>query len=108
MERCLTMRWGDCTSTQIAQLELERRVGLVPVGATEQHGPHLPTDTDTRIAAALCDAVAAAVPHTIVLPAIAIGRSLGHATTFPRTISPVPRALAVLLLPGAAWAAHSR
>src|SRR5699024_3397844 len=39
---------------------------LVPIGATEQHGPHLPLDTDTRIAAALaaraahrCDALLA-------------------------------------------------
>jgi creatinine amidohydrolase len=47
------MRWGDYTSTQIAGLGLDRRVGLVPVGATEQHGPHLPTDTDTRNALAI-------------------------------------------------------
>jgi mycofactocin system creatininase family protein len=30
---------------------------LVPLGSVEQHGPHLPLDTDTRIAAAVADAV---------------------------------------------------
>lgn len=33
-----------------------RPILLVPVGAFEQHGPHLPLDTDTQIAVALCDA----------------------------------------------------
>src|ERR1700754_1957318 len=101
------MRWGDCTSTQIARLGLDRRVGLVPVGATEQHGPHLPTDTDTRVAAALCDAVTAAVDNTIVLPPIAGGWSLGHGTPFPGTLSLFPEELARLLFRYAEFSAHS-
>jgi creatinine amidohydrolase len=66
------MKWGSGTSSFLGRANLATYVGLVPVGATEQHGPHLPTDTDTRIAAALCDAVTAAVENTIVLPPVAI------------------------------------
>jgi|ERR1700744_5759756 len=100
-------RWGEYTSTQIAQLDLGDRVGLVPVGATEQHGPHLPTDTDTRIAQAICDAAAARCDATIVLPAVAIGCSLGHGTTFPGTLSLFPEELARLLIRIAEWSALS-
>jgi creatinine amidohydrolase len=101
------MNWGSSTSTALGQANLATYVGLVPVGATEQHGPHLPTDTDTRIAAALCDAVATVVRDTIVLPPIAIGCSLGHGTTFPGTISLFPEELARLVFRYAEWSAHS-
>jgi creatinine amidohydrolase len=101
------MRWGELTSTQIGQLGLDRRVGLVPVGAVEQHGPHLPTDTDTRVAQAICDAAAGRCDATIVLPPIAIGCSLGHGTTFPGTISLFPDELAGLLIRYAEWSALS-
>lgn len=101
------MRWGTATSSALGKADLAAYVGLVPVGATEQHGPHLPIDTDTRIAAALCDAVSDAVEHTIVLPPIAVGCSLGHGTTFPGTISLFPEELARLLFRYAEWSAHS-
>ena len=56
-------------------------VGLVPVGATEQHGPHLPTATDTIIASALCDQVSART-GALVLPAIPVGASYGRPLEF--------------------------
>ena len=41
------------SETWPAVAEMAPRVVLVPVGSCEQHGPHLPLDTDTRIAVAL-------------------------------------------------------
>ncbi|TAK70459.1 MAG: mycofactocin biosynthesis peptidyl-dipeptidase MftE [Actinomycetota bacterium] len=53
---------------------------LVPVGSTEQHGPHLPLATDTLIAVALAQRVAAAGrAGCLVAPALSYGASGEHA-----------------------------
>jgi creatinine amidohydrolase/Fe(II)-dependent formamide hydrolase-like protein len=67
-------------------------VGLVPVGATEQHGPHLPTGTDTIIATAVCD-LASEATGAPVLPAIPVACSYGHGTLMPGTLSLTPNLL---------------
>lgn len=51
---------------------------LVPVGSLEQHGPHLPLDTDTAIAEAVARGVAAQLPGTWVAPALSYGSSGEH------------------------------
>ena len=51
----------------------------VPIGSTEQHGPHLPLSTDTDIAIALCDRLAAARADVLVAPVLAYGSSGEHA-----------------------------
>jgi mycofactocin system creatininase family protein len=56
-----------------------RRVLLVPVGSVEQHGPHLPLDTDTRIAVAVTSGAAASREDVAVAPPIAFGSSGEHA-----------------------------
>ena len=58
----------------------------VPLGATEQHGPHLPLGTDTDIAVALADRLACARPGVVAAPALAYGSSGEHAS-FPGTLS---------------------
>lgn len=65
------------------------RVCLLPVGAIEQHGPHLPCDTDSLIAQSVCDA-AAAKAGCLSLPVLAYGCSFGHAEAWPGTLSLTP------------------
>jgi len=60
------------------QLEGTSPTVVAPIGSTEQHGPHLPLDTDTRIATAVADAIVAALRGSgspVVAPAIAYGAS---------------------------------
>jgi creatinine amidohydrolase len=75
-----------------------RRVLVVPVGATEQHGPHLPLTTDTDIAVALAEGLAAAsAEQVVVAPAIAYGSS-GEHQAFPGTLSIGAPAIELLLI----------
>jgi creatinine amidohydrolase len=67
-------------------------IGLVPTGALEQHGPHLPLGTDTRIAEALAREAAERVREPVlVTPVVHAGRS-DHHTAFPGTVSVPERA----------------
>ena len=88
-------RWADATWP-------ERAAGgavalLVPLGATEQHGPHLPLDTDTRIATAVADRVAAGRPDAAVAPALPYGAS-GEHQGFAGTLSIGHEALTTVLV----------
>ena len=78
-----------------------RPVLLVPVGSTEQHGPHLPTGTDTRVAQEVADGVAAAVAGgglaTVVAPAVSYGAS-GEHEHFAGTLSIGHEALEALIV----------
>jgi len=63
------------------------RVVLIPVGAIEQHGPHLPVDLDNRIVTWLCDEAARRRPDLIMsVPPIHYGFN-EHNMGFPGTIS---------------------
>ena len=67
--------------TELAELTWtalpDRPVVLVPVGSTEQHGPHLPLETDTLIATAVARRLAADLDG-FVAPAVSIGASGEH------------------------------
>jgi mycofactocin system creatininase family protein len=74
-----------------------RPVLLVPLGSVEQHGPHLPLDTDTRIAVALAHGLAERRTDVVVAPAVAYGASGEHAG-FPGTLSIGTEALTTVLI----------
>ena len=70
---------------------------IVPLGSLEQHGPHLPLDTDTRIAVAVARAAAAGRTGVAVAPPVSFGASGEHAA-FPGTLSIGTDALTELLV----------
>jgi creatinine amidohydrolase len=72
----MIVRLGDLTWPEAAE---GRRVLVVPVGSVEQHGPHLPLDTDTRIATAVAQAVCEDDPARVLGPPITYGASGEHA-----------------------------
>jgi creatinine amidohydrolase len=74
-----------------------RRLLVVPLGSLEQHGPHLPLNTDTRIAAAVASRACAGRAGAALAPAVPIGASGEHAD-FPGTLSIGTAALTVLLV----------
>ena len=82
------------TSPQIAESGVE--IAILPIGATEQHGPHLPICTDARIAEAVA-AGAADRLGAFLLPAIAYGNSEVHAG-YRGSISIQPETLQALVL----------
>jgi mycofactocin precursor peptide peptidase len=85
-----TAHWPDVESGP-------RRVLVVPVGSLEQHGAHLPLDTDTRIAVAVAERACAGREGVGLAPPIAIGASGEHAD-FPGTLSIGHVALSILLV----------
>ncbi len=81
--------WRELATTDFARIDPERTVALLPVAATEQHGPHLPLATDSLINAGIVGAAMQRLPATasvLVLPALEIGDSLEHAS-FAGTLS---------------------
>ena len=81
--------WQDLTTTDLARVDPLRTIALLPVSATEQHGPHLPLSTDAVINEGIVRAALGRLPSeasVLVLPALPIGDSLEH-TAFPGTLA---------------------
>jgi mycofactocin precursor peptide peptidase len=64
----------------------EHSLLVVPLGSCEQHGPHLPLDTDLRIARALAEALGERRDDVVIAPSLTIGAS-GEHQAFPGTLS---------------------
>lgn len=74
-------QWSDLPASAFADGALGDHVAVLPLGAIEQHGPHLPLSTDSTIAAGMIEAVARALPEdarVIMLPLQAITLSVEH------------------------------
>jgi creatinine amidohydrolase len=81
--------WSDLSTADFAALDKSRAIAVLPVAATEQHGPHLPLSVDTDLVNGV---IAAALPHLSVdlpalfLPTQTVGFSPEH-TRFPGTLT---------------------
>ncbi len=94
-EAATTIRLGELTWPEAGRRFKEVDVALLPVGAIEQHGPHLPLDTDAFDALRLAEEVAEGCsnPRPLVLPLLPYGVSYHH-DEFPGTLSIGPDTLA--------------
>lgn len=90
MTRLAALTWPEAAG-------MAGRILAVPVGSTEQHGPHLPLSTDTDVAAALAAELARRRSDVVVAPALPYGASGEHAD-FPGTLSIGHEALELLLV----------
>ena len=105
------MRLGDLTWPEAAASSASPPIVLVPVGSTEQHGPHLPLGTDTLIAEeiagrALLHAPGGASDGLVLGPSLTVTASGEHAG-FPGTLSIGTKVMAqvvVELVRSATWA----
>lgn len=84
--------WETLTWEEIAALRSHIDLCLLPVGATEQHGPHLGVGMDSYSANGLCEAVSCEI-GVPVLPPLNYGCSLGHSHRWPGTLSLQPKTL---------------
>jgi creatinine amidohydrolase len=81
--------WQDLASPEFARLDPEATVAVLPVGAIEQHGPHLPVAVDTCLVEGIVrralEFMKAGLP-VLVLPTTPIGKSNEH-IDFPGTLT---------------------
>jgi creatinine amidohydrolase len=89
--------WADLSTTDFASLDPATTVAVLPVGATEQHGPHLPLCVDQCLVDGI---VAQALPHlpaplpVLVLPTQQVGYSPEHASFAGTLTLPVETVIA--------------
>jgi creatinine amidohydrolase len=101
------MFWSQRTWSELpVDLAAVRYAAILPVGATEQHGPHLGCGVDAVLADKLCAAVAART-RVPMLPTLPYGCSLGHSQRWPGTIGVLPTTLIELVAQIGEWAYHS-
>ena len=101
------MNWEQRTWEELPHdLAAAGQAAILPVGATEQHGPHMGCGMDFLLAERLCAAVAARV-GVPMLPTLPYGCSLGHSRRWPGTIAVEPATLIDLVKQIGDWAYYS-
>ena len=86
--------WGDYRTTEYTAIDPEETIAVLPIAATEQHGPHLPVSTDTSIMKGMLNTAIAALPDDLdirILPIQSVGKSNEHlhapgTLTLPATV----------------------
>ncbi|KAB0264909.1 creatininase family protein [Microvirga brassicacearum] len=75
-------RWSDLSRRDFSSLDRSRAIAVVAIGATEQHGPHLPVCVDTSLVEAVLERALPLVddgPIVLAVPPLAYGKSNEHA-----------------------------
>jgi creatinine amidohydrolase len=73
------MRFGEMHAPTLRELDRDAVVVLAPIAACEQHGPHLPTLTDTILVTGVAEAVERLLPESVLLlPTLWLGASHHH------------------------------
>ncbi|MFY8177843.1 MAG: creatininase family protein, partial [Limnohabitans sp.] len=88
-------RWADLNTLDFAALDPAHTVAVLPLGATEQHGPHLPLSVDTVLVEGVVNAALSHLSATdpvLVLPTQTVGLSTEH-TAFAGTLHLSPQTL---------------
>lgn len=81
------MKFAEMTWPELRQVGRETTLVVAPIAACEQHGPHLPTITDTVLVTAVAERVEARMPDSVLLlPTLWLGAS-GHHLPFGATLS---------------------
>jgi creatinine amidohydrolase len=96
------VEWSARTSDEVGAAARSGAIAVLPVGATEQHGPHLATGTDAILAEHAARA-AAARTGDVVLPTVEYGCSLGHTGKWPGTLSLSPATLTAVVEDVGRW-----
>jgi creatinine amidohydrolase len=94
--------WSESTSEEIGAAAARGLIAVLPVGAVEQHGAHLPTGTDALLAE---NAAKRACSRTgdLLLPTLTLGCSLGHTHKWPGTLSLTPATQTLIVLELGRW-----
>ena len=93
--KVLPRHWADCISTDFEDMDPMRTVAVLPLGATEQHGPHLPLSVDTDLVNAMLEAALQRLQPTdpvLCLPTQTTGLSSEH-MAYDGTLSMAPTTL---------------
>jgi len=74
------IKWGEMTRAELEQRTRFVDTALLPIGSIEQHGPHLPLDTDTFDAGYMLEEAVKRIesPKPLILPTIPYGVSDHH------------------------------
>jgi creatinine amidohydrolase len=101
------MFWSELTWAELPEcIQAAKQAAILPIGATEQHGPHLGSGMDFVLADKLCRAASerTAIP---MLPTLPYGCSLGHSRRWAGTIAVQPITLIELVKEIGDWTYHS-
>ena len=81
--------WWDLSTREFSELDMNKIVAVLPIGAVEQHGPHLPVRVDAAINAGIINRTVQQLPDNLpvlFMPALPVGKSDEH-LAYPGTLT---------------------